>query len=232
MFNVEHIIPVYDHTEEFVHPPDTQATVIIVRHGKFLNPSGIVYNRDSVMDQKDWIHLSNEGEKQMQTLAKTILSYKFHVTTIWTSPTTRAKESALILAQTLGVADIQSKDMLDDVLSPAPYKQHMTMAQLEALKGNVYSLAEETPAAVALRMKQALVLMAKHLHKEETGVLVSHGDPTAWLLRDSIQGALPSPKDLRDALYLPLAGAAAVFLSDKQILLAVHFLTNLNEKTY
>lgn len=232
MFNVEHRIPVYTHTEALTQPPDATCVVIIVRHGKFLNPSGIVYNRDSVMDPKDWIHLSKEGEKQMQTLAETIIFREFHVTTIWTSPTSRAKESATVLAQTFGVPDMQIKDMLDDVLSPAPYRQRMTMTRLEELKGDVYALAEETPQTVARRMKQALVMMAQHLHQGETGILVSHGDPTAWLLRDIIQGALPSPKYLRDALYLPKAGAAAVFLSDNQTLLAVQFLTNLNEKTY
>ncbi|MCX6791466.1 MAG: histidine phosphatase family protein [Candidatus Gottesmanbacteria bacterium] len=232
MFNVEHSIPVYDHTEVFVHPQDTKCIVIIVRHGKFLNPSGLLYNRDSVMDRKDWVHLSKEGEEQMQALAGIIKSHKFQVTTIWTSPTSRAKESAVILAQTLGVTDVQTNDILDDVLSPTPYRQHMTMAQLEKLHGDVYSLAEETPQAVAARMKQTLVMMAEHLHQGETGVLMSHGDPTAWLLRDIIQGALPSPENLRDALYLPKAGAVAVFLSHNQIPLAVHFLTNLNEKTY
>lgn len=232
MFTVEHIIPVYDHTEAFKIPPDTQSTVIIVRHGKFLNPSGMVYNRDSVMNQKDWIHLSKEGEEQMQTLAGIIKSRKLQVTTIWTSPTSRAKESAIVLTQFLGIPDVQTNDMIDDVLSPAPYRQHMTMAQLETLKGDVYTLAEETPPMVARRMKQALIMMATNLHKGETGVLVSHGDPTAWLLRDIIQGVLPVPKNLRDALYLPKAGAAAVFLSDNQIPLAVQFLTNLNEKTY
>ncbi len=232
MLNVEHSIRVYDHTEEFVRPSDTQSVVIIVRHGKFLNPSGIVYNRDSVMEQKDWIHLSKEGEKQIQTLAETMISRKFHVTTIWTSPSSRAKESAAILAKTLGVPDVQIQDMLDDVLSPAPYRQRMTMTQLEGLKGDVYALAQETPQIIAQRMKQTFLMMANHLHQGNAGVLMSHGDPTAWLLRDIIQGTLPSPKDLRGAFYLPKAGAAAVFLSDNQIPLAVQFLTNLNEKTY
>ena len=232
MLNAEYGIPVYDHTKEFVHPPDTQSTIIIVRHGKFLNPSGMVYNRDSVMDKKDWIHLSKEGEEQIQTLAETIISHKFHVTTIWTSPSSRAKESATILAKTFGVPDVHIQDMIDDVLSPAPYKQRMTTTQLEELKGDVYSLAKETPLTVARRMKQTLVMMSKQLHKGETGVLVSHGDPTAWLLRNIIQGVLPVPKDLHDAFYLPKAGAAAIFLSDNRIPLAVHFLTDLNEKTY
>jgi broad specificity phosphatase PhoE len=232
MFTVEHIIPVYDHADAFKNPPDTQSTVIIVRHGKFLNPSGMVYNRDSVMAQKDWIYLSKEGEEQMQTLAETIISHKFHVTTIWTSPSSRAKESANVLAQTLGVPDVQIKDMLDDVLSPAPYRQRMTMTQLEELKGDVYALAQETPHIIAQRMKQTFLTMANHLHQGDAGVLVSHGDPTAWLLRDIIQGVLPIPKNLRDALYLPKAGAAAIFLSDNQIPLAVQFLTNLHEKTY
>lgn len=232
MLNVEQGIPVYDHTETLVHPPDTKSIVIIVRHGKFLNPSGLVYNRDSVMDPKDWIHLSKEGEKQMQKLAETITSREFHVTTIWTSPASRAKESAIILAKTLRVADMQTNDMLDDVLSPAPYRQRMTMTQLEELKGDVYALAQETPQIIAQRMKQTFVMMAEHLHQGETGILVSHGDPTAWLLRDVIYGILPSPKDLRSAFYLSKGGAVAIFLSQKHIPLAVHFLTNMNEKTY
>jgi len=232
MFNIECNIPVYDHTEALVHPPDTKSIVIIVRHGKFLNPSGFLYNRDSVMDQKDWIHLSKEGEEQMQALAGAILSRNFHVTTIWTSPTSRAKESAIILADILGTPEPHINNMLDDLLCPAPYRQHMTITQLEELKGDVYALAEETPQTVARRMRHALVMMAKDLHLGETGILVSHGDPTAWLLRDIIQGTLPSPKDLRNAFYLPKAGASAIFLSHNQIPLAVHFLTNLNEKTY
>jgi len=215
-----------------VHPPDTKCVVIIVRHGKFLNPSGLLYNRDSVMDRKDWVHLSKEGEEQMQALAGIIKSHKFQVTTIWTSPSSRARESADVLARTFGLSGSKVVDALDDLLSPIPYQQKMTTEELEKRKGNVYELAKETPGEVLIRTKQTLIALANTLKQGETGIMVSHGDPTAWLLRDIIQGTLPSPKDLRSALYLPKAGASAIFLSQNQTPLAVHFLTNLNEKTY
>ena len=190
-------------------------TIIVARHGVLYNPSGKIYNRDSVMRKEDWMHLSDEGKAGMEKLAKDISSLSGHFPVIFSSPSIRAIESSRILASILHIPKIVPKEDLDDVLCRKPYEQGMTMKELEKLHGDIYDVCLETPEEVAERMVKVFWEMYDYIRPGETGTLVSHGDPIGWLTHKLINNALPSPKNIRDELYPPKSGAFE-FIIEKQ----------------
>jgi len=193
--------------------------VVVVRHGELENPRGIVYNRDSVMEEKDIVHVSEEGKKQMYQLGTLLRNRGFHCVRIETSPEKRAQESAVPLRESLEITDTEINDGLDDVYGPGPYEERMTMVQLEAIGGNVYEesrwekYSHERPEAIINRMQQVFWNMAKALHAGETGILISHGDPVAWLVNTFEEGKKPLPQELRTLMY-PAKGEGVVTIVD------------------
>ena len=208
--------------------------VLVVRHGKFLNPKGIVYNRDAYMREEDWIHLSSDGEEQMRTLSRMLNERMFRIASIVTSPSSRAKESAAILAHAVNTEKVRESDDLDDGKCPGPYHMGMTMAELESKKGDVYSmgLVLETPEEIASRMEKEMSNIVQELKLGETGVIVSHGDPTAWLLRKLVSKHLPRPANLRNRLYLSKAGAYLFVLGPQDEIFTSYYLTGLGGEIY
>jgi broad specificity phosphatase PhoE len=197
---------------------ESQRHIIVARHGDLHNPSGIIYNRDSVMRPEDVMHLSDNGKAGMRKLAEEIKSAGFNCVAIYTSPETRTRESAGIMAEILNITDIEIKDGLDDVLCPAPYRQKMTMKELEDRGGDVYYLCQEKPENIARRMEPVFWELYRKLRNGETGIIMSHGDPTGWLLHQLINHSLPDPKHLRDGLYLPKSGAMVITLSGNRMI--------------
>lgn len=188
--------------------------IIIARHGSLHNPRGILYNRDSLMRPEDIMHLSESGRTGIEELAIAIRSTGYKCTMIWTSPETRTVESSHILAKILDIARIETKNELDDVLCPAPYLAKMTIKDLENRGGDLYDLCQEKPGDIVRRMEAVFQDFAGKLENGETGIIVSHGDPTALLLHKLIRHNIPDPKSLRDELYLPKSGAAVLTLGE------------------
>ena len=194
--------------------------ITVVRHGELENPKGIVYNRDNLMDPNDIIHLSIEGKDQMGQVAKILSSRRFNSIGIFSSPETRAIESAETLREILqsATADIKTLDGLDDSLSPGPYMEGMKMAEFMKLDGNVYDkdrwgeYGHESPESIARRTQDTFWSIARSLKAGENAILVSHGDPIAWLL-NSLEGSKVSPDKLRDMIY-PNKGEAVVAVID------------------
>lgn len=112
--------------------------IALARHGELANPKNIVYSRDAYMKPEDIIHISDAGIIQMHELGKALINKGMKVVRIYTSPETRAIESSAELARSLGDVEIVVNGDLDDVFSPGPYKEKMTMDQLVAVGGNVY----------------------------------------------------------------------------------------------
>lgn len=178
--------------------------VVVARHGELNNPTNIIYNRDSAMDEV--IHLSDEGAHQMRTLGKLIKRRGVRPIALETSPETRAQESSKELNSELST-QIKVNPDLDDVYAPGPYKEKMTMDQETQTDGGVYNknrwgkYDHETPEAVIERMRKAFWDTANSLKTGEAGVLLSHGDPVAWLVNTINGEALPNPSDLRSLFY-------------------------------
>jgi broad specificity phosphatase PhoE len=194
-----------------------QKSFLLVRHGN-LDYQGrspekqYFYNRDEVMESGDRMHLSQEGEKQMKKLGQAIKKMGLENITLYSSPQIRALESAKILMKKLGLKSIEIEDGLTDIYAPGPYQKGMTMAEYEAIGGNVYTerwdeYNHERPKEVVDRMNKAFQKISKQTKPGEAAILVSHGDPLGWLIHALGAEGIPKPERLRDKNY-PAKGEA------------------------
>lgn len=190
--------------------------VVIVRHGELDNPTNIVYSRDNVMGESK-IHLSEAGRVQMYHTGELLQERGFQIERIDVSPEIRADESAHALNRVLHVSDeaMRVNDLLDDTYAPGPFKEGMTLDELTAIGGDVYEnnrwkeYVHERPEDIITRMNTAFWQSAKNLQTGQTAILVSHGDPIAWLVNTISGEVIPQPKDLRNLLY-PSKGEGVV----------------------
>jgi len=205
--------------------------VVIARHGELNNPTGIVYNRDSVMQEEDIIHLSDEGRRQMQELADLLQKRRFKCTRILTSPEIRTREACEEMRNQLGIGDFRVDEGLDDAYAPGPYQEKMAMKKLAEIGGDVYEesrwgkYGHEKPREIVERMGRAFWQMVKDLKTGVAGILVSHGDPIAWLANSLVSGEVPSPQELRELIY-PAKGEALVAVIGPQDELFTMYLLN------
>lgn len=79
-------------------------TIYLARHGKVENPDHIFYTAD--------FPLGNQGIHQAQALAKDILDAECHPSRIVASPYVRTRETAEIVAQTLGGHEVATDERL------------------------------------------------------------------------------------------------------------------------
>lgn len=179
--------------------------VLIVRHGDLNNPTNVVYNRDSAMGE-NIIHLSETGVEQMQSLADLIKARRFNLKKIYTSPETRAQESTQELNKKLAVP-IEVVTNLDDADASGPYQEGMKMDEFASIKGDVYDQARwgkynhERPEDIVSRMQNVFNNISSSLSVGETGLMLSHGDPIAWLANYLYSETVPNPSDLRGMIY-------------------------------
>lgn len=193
--------------------------VIIARHGEVDNPRNIVYNRDSVMRPEDTIHLSMEGKNQMRELALIMGQRGIKVVKVETSPEIRAGESTTALNEILTLPDsaVAVNLDLDDNYSPGPYLEGMTMDEFRVIGGNAYAdrwatYGHEPSDRVKERMSRAFWRMARSLQVGAAGILVSHGDPSAWWINVVLENN-PGPAELRNTVY-PSKGEGMIVILD------------------
>lgn len=191
--------------------------IILIRHGELNNPRNIVYNRDNVMRAEDNMHLSPRGIEQMKNLGRLIEEKGFKVQNIYISPEIRCQESIRYLIEGHHFSKWGIEQDLDDNYAPGPYLLGMTMDQLKEIGGNVYEgpmakrYHHESPEQIVKRMRKAFDRAVLRLDIGETAILVSHGDPLAWLFNDIIIGYIPVPSVLRDSFY-PEKGVGTVIV--------------------
>lgn len=194
--------------------------ILIIRHGELENPTGTVYNRDSVTKADDIIHISKKGEQQLHLLALEIKKQNKVPDILWSSPETRARESAEILLNELGLNHIEIMPDLDDVYAPGPYLERMTMKQFQANNVNNYDKTQwakykhETAKAVTERMLGLVKRIVIDLINDQVGAMISHGDPIAFLLNYLQTGKIPNPKNIRKMMYPPKGSATMLTYSD------------------
>jgi len=79
-------------------------TVYLMRHGHVDNPAHVFYGPE--------FSLSQGGRHDVQMLAETMKREKMDISRIIASPFRRAQESALIIAETLGIVELQTDERL------------------------------------------------------------------------------------------------------------------------
>lgn len=196
--------------------------IILTRHGEFSNSKKLAYNRDEDMKKEDIIHLSEKGKKQMEKLGRLLIDKGFNIRQIAMSPELRVKESWEYLEQGIkGEKNLKKESFyiasyidknLDEVFAPGYYKENKTIDDLLKAGGKIYdgTLAQkynhEKPEEVLKRMRLSFMQMSSKLNPSETGVILSHGDPIAWLLNSllfefSFQKEKPVPENLQFLCY-------------------------------
>lgn len=202
--------------------------IVMARHGELSPLEGErVYNRDTyhTLHGLPPMRLNDVGTTQMTTLSDTLLKRKFLVSLARTSPEFRAIQSLSILIQGQQLArPFQIDSNFDDSDTPGPIVDKMTMSQLAEVGGNVYTdPRNEQPGSIAWRMREGIYNLQTALKPGQTGLFVTHGDPSAWVTHVLVNdGTLPDPQNLRDEAYLG-KGEARVFVIGADGKVLVHY---------
>jgi len=205
--------------------------VLIVRHGELDNPEDIVYNRDSVM--KTPMHLSTIGEKHMYELGQLIKAKGFNLTRIFSSPEIRAQESVAQLNKTLKLP-VEIVNDLDDVYAPDPYNEGWKMDKLIALGGNSYNLPHtERPENLVRRMLDVFNMASDSLKTGQSTILLSHGDPIAFLVYMLKTNSVLNPEKIRQVQFPKKGQVMVTVIGANKKLLTLYLLNpDIEENSY
>jgi probable phosphoglycerate mutase len=170
---------------------DVVTTVLMIRHADVHNPENIVYGR------LPRFGLSAVGWDQVERVAR--LVGELHRPVIYSSPRLRARQTARILAASLGQPTIKISKNIDEVLTRYQGQPNSVLSG----KMNFYDTPahpdDETIAMVARRMTRFL----QHARTRHPGQLVlgiSHADPI-MILRTAVLGLPLVHKSLQGRYY-------------------------------
>jgi len=173
-------------------------TVYLLRHAEYESPNYIVPFR------LPGFPLSNEGKLAAEKLAGEFS--KTNIATIYSSPLTRTRETAEIIAKKLG-KEVQFDDRLLEVRSSA---QGKTEEFLHSMNGwHIYdsdwykSLNGERPEEILARMESFMQeKVAANVGKEI--IVVSHGDPIMFYLSHYYNKPVTDIPYVQMGQFLPL----------------------------
>lgn len=194
--------------------------IIVIRHGALENPRGIAYNRDSSMKPEDIMHLSAHGREQLEVLALKLSDNGVHPKMIWSSPQTRAQESAEILRIGLDTPPVKVEPGIDEIFGPGAYLEGISLADALAVdKDRAEEISRkyghENSKDVTARMLETVDNLLTLLTDGEIAAIVSHGDPIAYLLHYLRYGSVAEPNELVAGEY-PEKGSAVRLSYDEQ----------------
>ncbi|HSW89393.1 MAG TPA: histidine phosphatase family protein [Patescibacteria group bacterium] len=161
--------------------------VVLVRHEKVNNPDNIVYNLDN---NSRVMHLEPQAKERLEKLATTLKLRKFVPAIFINSPQTRAVETAQILQQILGVAQLETDERLSDARSPGPYETGLPLDVFREQGPDIFDADawagynHEKRGEVEHRMNASLDDIIDKLKPGQIGMLVSHGTPLELLLHN------------------------------------------------
>jgi len=144
--------------------------IFFVRHGDVVNPKNIWYGRSPRYP------LSSAGKKQIAKIAQMLKHNSIEA--IYASPLLRTKQSAMIIANTLGLPVNYSKYLLEVDSS----LQGNTFDDIETRwAGKIYSCPENNVLGETIEeLSERILKFSLKMHKLYPGkniVAVSHGDP-------------------------------------------------------
>lgn len=154
-----------------------KTVVYLVRHGAVVNPKAIIYARE--ID----VPLSDEGKESVRHLANLILKREKSIKVIYTSPLSRARATAGIIADVCGLTKVRVSEDLNEVDIPGISKHRLKELLLRPDFYNkpFVGLTPEMPEEIIARMARG---MSKIVKKNRNGVAVavSHGDPIGFYI--------------------------------------------------
>jgi probable phosphoglycerate mutase len=178
--------------------------VLLVRHGA-TPTTGI-----KLPGRAPGLHLSDEGRRQAEAAARRIAALR-HVTAVYASPLDRARETAVPIAQALGLALRIERDLADlDV------GEWTGLSLAQARRRREWEIIQKHPSAfrfpegesfmeVQTRMTAALARLVAR-HRGGTIVAVSHADPIKLFAAH----ALGTPLDLFQRIVVATASITVI----------------------
>ncbi len=145
-------------------------TISLVRHGEVYNPQELYYGR------LPRFRLSATGREQAATTGDYLAGQA--VTSVYSSPLLRARQTAGIIAARLALPVHYDKRLLE-VHSPHDGKTQAKMAQRDWDLYTGSSDQFEQPADIVERVVR-FVTAIRRRHPAQHTIAVSHADPLAW----------------------------------------------------
>lgn len=151
-----------------------KTTIFFMRHGEVHNPKRVLYGR------LPRYRLTPFGERKINKAAAQLKKEKIDY--IYASPMLRARQTAGIISQKLGLRPKISKKLIEVklVFEGMALAEYKTNIQPFLYSGKYYELGQETVEEIFRRMKQFLNSIIKK-HKYAKILVISHGDPIAIL---------------------------------------------------
>ncbi|MBI2009560.1 MAG: histidine phosphatase family protein [Candidatus Chisholmbacteria bacterium] len=185
-----------------------ETTVYLVRHCEYEDTEGIIPGR------LPGFPLSSNGRKCAKDLGHYFKDK--NINHLYTSPITRTKETAAIIAKTLKLQPRVSPLAIEikSTLEGQSREKINALAQVIYLHPDYFGGGGETMTAIFKRMHRLIT----HLRSQFTGkniVVVSHGDPIMLLLYGLVDGDLEKYVQRRYP-YVPMGGIIKlVFAKEK-----------------
>ena len=146
-----------------------QTQIYLIRHGEIYNPKGIIYGR------LPRFGLTKKGKEQLQKTAEFFEDK--HIDVLYASPLLRARQSAKIIKNKLGLSQIHISQQIIEIKTSY---QGTYESELDPLQSEVYlkplKKTDETIEQIAERMQQFIKKITKQYAGKHTA-MVSHGDP-------------------------------------------------------
>ncbi len=175
-----------------------QTTLLFIRHTDVHNPADVLYGR------LPRFGLSGLGLEQAENTALVLTNEP--ISTFYTSPRLRARQTARIIAGQHPHARIRVTHLLDEVLTAWQGRPH---SELEELGFDFYANrlhpTDETLEAVWTRV-HAFIRRTRKGHPGETVAAISHGDPVI-LVRAFYSGLPVAIESLRKPHIYPGKGS-------------------------
>ncbi len=148
----------------------SRTTIYLMRHGDVYNPKKVLYGR------LPRFPLSKEGRRKIEEAVKILL--KENIQYIYTSPMLRARQTARIIGQNLGL-DIKISSLLNEV--KFSFDGILLEDFVKKIQPKLYSLSyakggSETIERIEKRMMR-FINTVRVKHKHQKVLAVSHGDP-------------------------------------------------------
>ena len=179
-------------------PNNDPTTILFIRHTDVHNPHDVLYGR------LPRFRLSDLGLRQAETTAAALAEQP--LTTFYTSPRLRARQTTKILARSHPEANIRTTHMLDEVLTTWQGRPH---SELEVHNFNSYANrlhpSDETLEQVWERVRRFIERIRRR-HPGEMVAAVSHGDPVS-LVRAYYSGMPVAIESLRRPNIYPGKGS-------------------------
>jgi broad specificity phosphatase PhoE len=170
-------------------PSSTQ--ILVVRHAHVHNPKDILYGR------LPRFRLSESGRTQAEATARFLSTRP--VTTVYTSPLLRARQTAEIIVSRHPHASLHtSRDLLETRTSYQGSPNSILKPGFSFYEPRV-SESDETMEDVFERMVRFLTRVLKR-HRGETVVAVSHADPIT-IMRVGLRGLALTARNLHAEVY-------------------------------